>query len=130
MTDPLFDPGDFRIPPGVAHVCAGGETPFLHRHDAALRQYAMDKSAGEPGRLAQGEQVERARALAARLWGVSAAEIGFVGSVADGVAMIADSIDWRDGDNVCVDAIEFPSVPGPFAMRQRPPVALRVAGRR
>ena len=28
--DPLFDPAGFRIPAGVAHVCAGGETPFLH----------------------------------------------------------------------------------------------------
>ena len=24
--DPLFDPADFRIPPGVVHVCAAGET--------------------------------------------------------------------------------------------------------
>jgi hypothetical protein len=26
---PLFSPADFRLPAGVAHVCAGGETAFL-----------------------------------------------------------------------------------------------------
>jgi hypothetical protein len=60
-TCPLFDPADFRIPAGVAHVCAGGETAFLLRHDDALRRYAIDKSNGMPGRAAQEAQVERAR---------------------------------------------------------------------
>ena len=35
---PIFDPADFRIGPGIVHVCAGGETPFLYRHDEALRR--------------------------------------------------------------------------------------------
>ena len=26
---PLFDPADFRLPQGLSHVCAGGETAFL-----------------------------------------------------------------------------------------------------
>jgi nucleoside-diphosphate-sugar epimerase len=79
MTDaPLFDPAEFRIPEGVAHVCAGGETPFLRRHDAALLAYARDKSLGEPGREAQEAQVARARDLLAAAWGVAREEIGFV----------------------------------------------------
>ena len=128
MTEPLFDPAEFRIPAGAAHVCAGGETAFLLRHDAALRQYAIDKSAGAPGRIAQAAQVEHARAGMARLWGVAAEEVGFVSSVAEGVSMIAESVDWEPGDNVVVDAVEYPSVAGPFALQRRPPVALRVAG--
>jgi hypothetical protein len=59
---PLFDPAEFRIGAGIAHLCAGGETPFLRRHDAALRRYAVDKSNGEAGRHAQEAEVERARA--------------------------------------------------------------------
>ena len=42
---PLFDPADFRLAPGIAHVCAAGETPFLHSHDRALLQYAGNKDA-------------------------------------------------------------------------------------
>ena len=49
---PLFDRRDFRIPDGIAHVCAAGETAFLRSHDAALLRYAADKSNGAPGRHA------------------------------------------------------------------------------
>jgi hypothetical protein len=49
---PLFDRRDFRIPDGIAHVCAAGETAFLCSHDAALLRYAADKSNGMRGRHA------------------------------------------------------------------------------
>ena len=125
--DPLFDPADFRIAPGISHVCAAGETPFLHRHDDALRQYAEDKSNGMAGRTGQEAQIERARAGLARLWHVGADEIGFVSNVAEGVSMVAESLDWQAGDNICIDAHEYPSVVGPFAMRRAPAIELRCA---
>src|SRR5580692_11403481 len=63
MTDaPLFDPADFTIPPGITHVCAGGETACLRRHDAALSRYLHDKSSGMAGRVAQEAEIARARA--------------------------------------------------------------------
>ncbi len=123
----LFDPAAFRIPAGVTHVCAGGQTPFLHRHDAALLRYAEDKSTGSAGRARQEAMVETIRAGMARLWHVGHGDIGIVSSVAEGVSMVADSIDWRDGDNICIDAFEYPSVVGPFAVRRNPHVALRIA---
>src|SRR4051794_12986460 len=76
--NPLFDPADFRLAPGVVHVCAGGETAALRSHDQALLRYVADKSAGLPGRTAQEIEVESARAHLARLWGVPAGDIGFV----------------------------------------------------
>jgi selenocysteine lyase/cysteine desulfurase len=121
---PLFDPADFRLPPGIAHVCAGGETAALRAHDSALLQYVADKSLGLPGRTAQEAQIEAARAGMARLWGVSAADIGFVSNVAEGVAMVAESLDWRDGDSIAIDANEYPSVAGPFALRRTPAIRL------
>jgi selenocysteine lyase/cysteine desulfurase len=124
---PLFDPADFRLPRDVAHVCAGGETACLKRHDAALLQYLADKSAGMPGREAQDARVERARAGVARMWGVSSDEIGFVSNVAEGVSIVAESLDWRDGDNICIDGNEYPSVVAPFALHRSPRVALRIA---
>ena len=104
-----------------------GETAFLRRHDAALRRYGEDKSSGSAGRIAQEAHIERARASLARLWGVSQGDIGFVANVAEGVSIVADSIDWRDGDNICIDAHEYPSVVGPFALRRNPRVVLRTA---
>lgn len=124
---PLFDPAAFRIPAGIAHVCAGGETAFLRRHDDAFRRYAEDKSNGMPGRAAQEDLVERTRRTVAEQWHVEAAEIGFVSSVAEGVSLVAESIEWRDGDSICVDANEYPSVVGPFAFQRHPKPALRLA---
>lgn len=122
--DPLFDPADFRIPAGVTHVCAAGETPFLRRHDAAFAAYAEDKSAGSPGRTRQEARVDSARARSAALFGVPAEEIGFISSVAEGVSMVVESLDWRAGDTVLVDPDEYPSVAAPLAQKG---VALRFA---
>ncbi|PPQ34468.1 aminotransferase class V-fold PLP-dependent enzyme [Rhodopila globiformis] len=122
--DPLFDPADFRIPAGVTHVCAAGETAALRVHDQALLQYLVDKSLGMSGRAAQEAQVEAARAGVARLWGVTAGDIGFVANVAEGVSIVAGSLDWRDGDAIAIDAEEYPSVVGPIALRRNPAIRL------
>ena len=127
---PLFDPADFRIPDGVVHVCAGGETAFLRRHDSAFQRYAEDKSNGMPGRAAQEALVERVRETIAGQWHINSAEIGFVSTVAEGVSLVAESIDWRPGDSICVDANEYPSVVGPFALQRRPKPELRLASGR
>ena len=116
---PLFDRADFRIPDGVSHVCAAGETPFLRRHDAAMESYAADKSRAMFGRDAQDTQLLRARQLLAAAWGVDVGDIGFSASVADGVSLLVESIDWREGDNVVFNGDEYPSVVVPVALRPR-----------
>src|SRR5580698_8665713 len=88
---PLFDPADFAIADGITHVCAGGETACLRRHDAALSRYLRDKSTGMAGRVAQEAEVTRARAGIARLWNVDIGSIGFVSNVAEGVSIVAES---------------------------------------
>ncbi len=80
-----------------------------------------------PGRTAQEVEIEAARAGMARLWGVSPGDVGFVSSVAEGVSIVTDSLDWRDGDSIAIDANEYPSVVGPVMMRRSPAVALRQA---
>jgi selenocysteine lyase/cysteine desulfurase len=128
MTDaPLFDPRDFAIAPGITHVCAGGETACLRRHAAAMSRYLHDKSSGMAGRIAQETEIARARAGIALLWGVDAGSIGLVSNVAEGVSIVAESVDWRDGDNIVIDADEYPSVAGPFLLHRRPIVTIRQA---
>ena len=116
---PLFDPADFRLPAGITHVCAGGETAFLRRHDAAFARYAADKSAGPAGRDRQDAEMARARALAATAWGAAPEDIGFVASVAEGMSMLVESLDWQPGDVVLVDPDEYLSVVAPVALRHR-----------
>src|SRR4029450_6521689 len=93
---PLFDPRDFMIADGIAHLCAGGESACLHRHADALSRYLRDKSGGMDGRASQEAEIARARAGIARSWGVDAASIGFIGSVAEGVYIGAARLGWRD----------------------------------
>ncbi|MFM7303299.1 MAG: aminotransferase class V-fold PLP-dependent enzyme, partial [Alphaproteobacteria bacterium] len=124
---PLFDPADFRIAPGIAHLCAAGETPFLRQHDVAFAAYAADKSDGPAGRHRQEAMMEAARARAAQLFHVPPADIGFVSSVAEGVSMVVESLDWRAGDTVLVDPDEYPSVVAPLSLQRQPKVTLRFA---
>jgi cysteine desulfurase/selenocysteine lyase len=124
---PLFDPAEFRLPAGITHVCAGGETAVLRSHDAALLRYVEDKSRGLTGRTAQEAEVEAARARVARLWGVAVTDIGFVSNVAEGVSIVAESLDWRGGDSIAIDANEYPSVVAPIAFRRVTSVSLRQA---
>ncbi len=128
MTDaPLFDPADFLIPEGICHVCAGGETAFLKRHEAALARYARDKSAGFRGRDAQEAEVAGARNRIAAAWGVQAGDIGLVANVAEGMSMLVESIDWQPGDSVVLDPDEYPSLVAPLALQRHPQVQLRFA---
>ena len=123
----LFDPADFRIPAGITHVCAGGETAFLHRHDAALARYATDKSNGIHGRHAQDAEVLRARSLLAAAWGVDRGDIGLAANVAEGMSMLVESLDWKPGDNIVVDPDEYPSLVAPVALQRHPHIGIRYA---
>jgi selenocysteine lyase/cysteine desulfurase len=114
---PLFDPADFHIPPGLVHVCAAGETPVLHAQARALSRHAQGKSTGPAGRARLDAEVERLRARLAAFWSVAVEEIGLVSSVAEGMSLLVESLDWRDGDNVVLDRNEYASVVAPLAMR-------------
>ena len=123
----LFDLSDFDLAPGVIHLAASGESPFLRQHMQAFTDYSIDKGRGWPGRLAQEERVESARSRAARIFGVPREEIGFVSNVAEGMSILSESINWRVGDNVCIDAVDFPSVVLPFGRSKKLSVELRIA---
>ncbi len=113
---PLFDPADSHPAPRGASLRAR-ETPILRSHDAAFAAYAEDKSAGPEGRTRQEARLAAARAAAARLFGVPAGDVGFVSSVAEGMSMLVESLGWREGDEVLIDADEYPSVAAPLAQR-------------
>lgn len=122
---PLFDPADFRIPPGTVHVCAGGETPVLRSLAAAFDRYMEDKSCGPASRPQVDDEAERLCARLAGFWAVERGTIGLVNSVAEGMSILVESLDWRDGDNVILARDEYPSVVAPLKLR--PGVEMRFA---
>ena len=124
----LAPKGDFIGVEDQAHLAGGGETPFLKSHVDAMTRYAHDKSAGMPGRMRQLEAHDRTRDLAATLLGVTKDEIGFIPSTSDGVNMVAQTIDFKPGDNVVVETIEFPSDVYPWLLRRSEGVEVRFVG--
>jgi cysteine desulfurase / selenocysteine lyase len=53
--------------------------------------------------------VESTRATAAEMIGAKPEEIALVNNTTGGISLIAEGLDWRDGDNVVTFADEFPS---------------------
>jgi selenocysteine lyase/cysteine desulfurase len=71
------------------------------------------------GNLARGRQA------VAELIGGSADRVAFTQNTSTGVALVANGIDWADGDNVVVPAAEFPSVFYPWTQLRRHGVEVR-----
>src|SRR4051794_24563080 len=119
---------DFLVAPEMAHLCAGGETPILRSHRAAIDHFFDQKSHGFAGRD-EGLMglLARCRERVARLLGVDAADIAFLDSASDGVNQLAAGLDWRAGDNVVVEDIEYPSDIYPWARLEPLGVEVRVA---
>ncbi len=121
---PPLDPALFRIPQGAVHVCAGGETPVLRSLGGALDRYLADKSSGPASRPRLDDEAERLAARLAGFWQVPPGSIGLVASVAEGMAILVESLDWRGGDNVVLAADEYPSIAAPLVQKG---IALRPA---
>ncbi len=126
MIHALVPRSDFVGLEGVTHLAAGGEAPWLAAHTEALSLLARDQSGGMPGRARKDATVERARERAARLLGVDAADVALLSSTTEGVNVLALALDWRPGDTVVVEAIEFPSLVFPWTRLQEQGVELRI----
>src|SRR5439155_16374491 len=111
---------DFFNLDGVAHLAAGGQTPGLKSHVPALERFAVAKGTGLRGHVLNVETRLRTAQRLARLLGCQWDDLGFPSSVAQGVGMLVESLDWRPGDNVVMESWEFPSLLYPFvALRER-----------
>ncbi len=70
---------------------------------------------------------EDARAAAARLFGASAEEVLLTENTTEGLNVVINGIDWREGDEVVICDLEHPSVLLPaYGLRARRGVDLRV----
>lgn len=75
----------------------------------AVQRYLADKATGEPGRVAMWAAHERARTLAAALYGVPMAHVALVSSTTEALNTIANGIVWRPDDELVFTSVEFPS---------------------
>lgn len=104
-----FCKDDFIGISAVAHLAAGGETPQLKSHLAAMAQFANDKALGMPGRERFFAVRQRVATQLAHMLNVPAADIGFVGSSSAGMIQVVAAMHWQDADEVVVVDDEYPS---------------------
>ena len=121
----LAPTADFLHLDHVTHLAAGGQTPMLVAAEAALQRFARAKGTGLAGQRENDRVRASVAARVAALVGAAPDDIGFPSSVAHGVSLVADSLDWREGDNVVMERWEFPSLMNPFLAARRRGVEVR-----
>lgn len=110
----------------IAHLCTGGEAPWLRSHDQASARMGALKSAGMAGRDQLFAVYERAKARVARMLGVEPARVAFLSHASEGLNQAVKSVVWRPGDNVVFADLEYASLVYPAAVLQEIGVEPRV----
>lgn len=77
--------------------------------EAELANYWREKSRGTPGRVRLYEKQRETEEAAAKLLGTSPDYVAFLSNSSEGLNLLANSIDWREGDEVLICDLEFPS---------------------
>ncbi|MBI5814533.1 MAG: aminotransferase class V-fold PLP-dependent enzyme [Nitrospinae bacterium] len=70
--------------------------------------------------------VAKTRSAAASITGGGVEEIAFIKNTSDGVSIVAEGLKWREGDEVIIGDIEFPSNVYPWLNLKRKGVTVRV----
>jgi cysteine desulfurase / selenocysteine lyase len=115
---PLIPRSDFIGLEDGAHLYCAAECPMLHGTAEAIADYTRQKSRAEAGRINHADVTRSCRSGLATFLNVAATDIALLGSASEGINAVGGLIDWRTGDNVVVNDLEFPSVVLPW-MRLR-----------
>ncbi len=122
----LIPKTDFIGLEGVTHLCAGGESPMLKSHRAAIEQFFADKALGEGSRHRMDETACRCKQKVGKLLGVPPDNLAFISTSSEGINLLAHGLKWRSGDNVVVCDVEFPSDVLPWTRLKEQGVEVRV----
>ena len=87
-----------------AAVCA-----LPRRVAEAVRAYALNSTLGDQEETMPVVQIQKARALAAKLLQAQADEIAFVGPTSLALSFVASGLPWRKGDNLLIYFDDYPS---------------------
>jgi cysteine desulfurase/selenocysteine lyase len=110
----------------VAHLCTGGEAPWLRSHGEACRRFGELKSGGMAGRDEMFRVYGRAKAGVARMLGVGSERVAFLAHASEGLNQAVASVAWRPGDNAVFADLEYPSSVYPVARLKDAGVEARV----
>ena len=100
----------------LAHAAVAPITgPAQEAMDAWTREAAQGRQESE----AAWKRVAKTRAVAARLLGCDADEISLLGPTALGLGLVALGLDWKPGDEVVFDPLDYPANVYPWRELER-----------
>ena len=106
----LLSPDAFVGIEGIAHLCTGGEAPWLKSQADVYAEFAQLKGGAQVGRGEIYARGDRCRERMGQLWQVPADRIALMPSAAEGMNWLARGLTWQPGDNIVTTNLEFPSV--------------------
>jgi cysteine desulfurase/selenocysteine lyase len=99
---------------------SGAESPPLRGHLEATETYLLDRSEGSEGREKNARVEQLCKENIANLLNGRAENLALLSNASEVISRIAQSLGLKDGDNVVINTLEFPSGVLPWlALRQR-----------
>ncbi|HUQ90898.1 MAG TPA: aminotransferase class V-fold PLP-dependent enzyme [Bryobacteraceae bacterium] len=109
MSAMLSHKQQFSIREGVSYLDTAAEGLPPLDGEAALAAYWREKSKGTPGRARLYQEQRELEAAAARLLNTAVQNITLLSHSSEALNLLANSIDWKPGDEVLICDLEFPS---------------------
>lgn len=100
---------DFMFPNAETYLNTGSEGLVLKSSHDALQSYWADKQRGSLGRTGFYAIEQQCRSAVARLLNVPSETVGFTSSASEGLNLLANSLDWKPGDQVLFTDLEHPT---------------------
>jgi selenocysteine lyase/cysteine desulfurase len=112
------------------YLYTGAESAPLKSQSQALERYLHERSHGEAGRAAHIETERQCKTRLADVMGCGADDIGLVGSASEAIVLIASGIDFKPGDNIVTNDLEFPSTVLPWIQMKEHGIEVRLVRNR
>lgn len=100
----------------LAHAAVA---PITGPAQEAMEAWAREASGGRQESEAAWKRVAKTRAVAARFLGCEAEEISLLGPTALGLGLVALGLDWKSGDEVVFDPLDYPANVYPWKELER-----------
>ena len=124
--DSLAPRQDFIGVEDATYLYTGAESAPLKSQAQALERYLQERSRAEAGRAEHIETEKRCKQRVADLMGCAADDIGLVGSASEAIVLIASGIDFKPGDNIVTNDLEFPSTVLPWLQMKEHGIEVRM----
>src|SRR5947209_16130155 len=109
LSDLIGNPDAFPILRHWDFYNHAGVAPIPRVGGDALRTFAREAEEGAYLETRWYKDIESLRVSAAKLINASPGEIAFIKNTSEGIATIANGIEWHAGDRVVTSAVEYPA---------------------